>query len=141
MQERLYGSLARQRFAMALLGSFSIFAMLLAAIGVYGVVSYLVSQNTHEIGIRIALGAQTAGILGMVVRQGLTLAGVGMFAGVIGATALTRVMASLLFGVSPLDFGTFFSVPCILALVALAATVIPATRALRVDPAIALRQD
>ena len=141
MPDRLYASLARQRFAMSLLGSFSVFAMMLAAIGVYGVISYLVSQNTNEIGIRIALGAQTAGVLGMVVRQGLTLAGIGIFAGIIGAMALTRVMASLLFGVSALDFGTFVSVPSILALVALAATVIPATRVLRVAPSVALRQD
>jgi ABC-type antimicrobial peptide transport system permease subunit len=141
MPDRLYASLARQRFAMSLLGSFSVFAMMLAAIGVYGVISYLVSQNTHEIGIRIALGAPTAGVLGMVVRQGLTLAGIGIFAGIIGAMALTRLMASLLFGVSALDFGTFVSVPSILALVALAATVIPATRVLRVAPSVALRQD
>jgi putative ABC transport system permease protein len=97
MQERLYASLARPRFATALLGSFAMFAMLLAAIGVYGVVSYLVTQNTHEIGIRLALGAGTAGVMGMVIRQGLSLAGLGIAGGLIGAVALTRVMTSLFY--------------------------------------------
>ena len=141
MQERLYASLARQRFAMTLLSSFALFAMLLAAMGVYGVVSYLVSQNTHEISIRLTLGAQTSTVLGMVVQQGLTLAGAGIVAGLIGAIALTRVMTSLLFGVSALDAITYISVVLILALVALGATVIPASRVIRVDPAVALHQE
>ena len=141
MQERLYASLARQRFAMTLLSSFALFAMLLAAMGVYGVVSYLVSQNTHEISIRLTLGAQTSSVLGMVVQQGLTLAGAGIVAGLIGAIALTRVMTSLLFGVSALDAITYISVVLILALAALGATVIPASRVIRVDPAVALHQE
>ena len=141
MEERLHMSLARQRFSMMLLGSFAVFAMLLAAIGVYGVISYLVSQNTREIGVRVALGARTSSVLKMIVQQGLTLACIGIAAGLIGAMALTRVMTSLLFGVSPLDAITFVSVAAILTLVALGATVIPASRVIRLDPAVALRHD
>jgi predicted permease len=141
MQDRLYSSLARQRFASALLGSFAIFAMILASIGVYGVMSHLVTQSTHEIGIRVALGAQSGTILGMVARQGLSLAGVGILAGLIGAAALTRVMSSLLFGVSTLDWVTFSSVALILAVVASCAIVIPAARAMKIDPTVALRED
>ncbi|HLW76132.1 MAG TPA: FtsX-like permease family protein, partial [Bryobacteraceae bacterium] len=109
--------------------------------GVYGVMSYLVAQNTHEIGIRVALGAESSSILGMVVKQGLSLAGVGIAAGLVGAAALTRVMASLLFGVSALDWITFGSVALMLGMVALCATVIPATRAMTIDPTVALRDD
>ena len=141
MDDRLYRSLARQRFASALLGSFAVFAMVLAGVGVYGVISYLVAQNTHEIGIRAALGARWGNILAMVVKQGLSLAGAGIFTGLIGALALTRVMASLLFGVSALDWVTFSSVALLLAPVAFAATVIPAFRAIRIDPTVALRED
>lgn len=141
MDERLYNSLARQRFASTMLGSFAIFATILAAIGVYGVMSYLVTQNSHEIGIRVALGAQAGSILGMVVRQGLNLAGIGIGAGLIGGLALTRVMGSLLFRISTLDWITFSSVALLLAIVAFGATVIPATRAIGVDPTVALREE
>jgi predicted permease len=141
MDDRLYRSLARRRFASVLLGSFAIFAMILAGVGVYGVMSYLVSQNTHEIGIRVALGAQSGSILAMVLKQGLSLAAVGILAGLAGAFGLTRVMVSLLFGVSALDWVTFALVALLLAIVALAATVIPATRAMSIDPTVALRED
>ncbi|MGO9269147.1 MAG: ABC transporter permease [Terriglobia bacterium] len=141
MQDRLYDSLARQRFAATMLGAFAAFALLLAAVGVYGVMSYLVSQSTHDIGVRIALGAQPGNILGLVVRQGMELAAIGIVGGLIGALALTRVMASLLFGVTATDAVTFSAVPVILALVALAATVIPARRAIGVDPLVALREE
>jgi putative ABC transport system permease protein len=141
MQERLHASLARQRFASTLLASFAVFAILLAAIGVYGVISYLVTQNTHEIGIRVALGAGAGRVMAMVVKQGLGLVGTGILTGLIGAVAFTRVMASLLFGVTALDGLTFASVVLILTVVALAATIIPASRVTRVDPAVALRQD
>ena len=141
MQERLYDSLARQRFATAMLGAFAAFALLLAAVGVYGVMSYLVTQSTHDIGVRVALGAQSGHILGLVVRQGMALAVVGIVAGLIGSAALTRLMASLLFGVSATDAVTFGSVAAILAAVVCAATVIPARRATGVDPMVALRDE
>ena len=139
MQDRLYSSLARQRFASAMLASFAAFALLLAAVGVFGVMSWLVSQTTHDMGVRMALGARSGDIVGLVVRQGMTLAAIGIVMGFAGALALTRLMSSLLFGVSTTDVVTFSAVPAILASVALAATVIPAVRAARVDPMAALR--
>jgi predicted permease len=141
MQERLYDSLARQRFATAMLGAFAAFALLLSAVGVYGVISYLVTQSTHDIGVRVALGAQPGQILGLVVRQGMALAAVGIAAGLAGAAALTRVMSSLLFGVSATDALTFGLVATILAAVVCAATLIPARRATGVDPMVALRNE
>jgi predicted permease len=141
MQDRLYASLARQRFAATMLGGFAAFALLLAAVGVYGVMSYLVAQTTRDIGVRVALGAQPGNIIGMVMGQGMQLAGAGIVLGLIGAAALTRVMASLLFGVSTTDAVTFASVAVLLAAVALVATLIPASRAMRVDPMIALRDE
>ncbi len=124
-----------------MLGAFAAFALLLAAVGVYGVMSYLVTQSTHDIGVRVALGAQRGDILGLVVRQGLMLAAVGIVAGLIGSAALTRLMASLLFGVSATDALTFGAVAAILAAVVCAATVIPARRATGVDPMVALREE
>ena len=141
MQDRLYDSLARQRFSSALLGAFAAFALLLAAVGIYGVMSYLVTQSTHDIGVRVALGAQPGNIVGLVVRQGMELATIGILAGLAGATALTRVMSSLLFGVSATDALTFCAVAALLALVAFTAIVIPARRATRVDPMVALREE
>jgi len=141
MQERLHDSLARQRFASTMLGAFAVFALLLAAVGLYGVMSHLVTQSTHDIGVLVALGARSGNIIRLVVRQGMQLAGVGIAVGVVGAAALTRVMTSLLFGVSATDAFTFGTVPALLAAVAFAATVIPAWRATRVDPMIALREE
>jgi predicted permease len=141
MEERLYDSLARQRFATTMLGAFAAFALLLAAVGVYGVISYLVTQSTHDIGLRVALGAQPGQILGLVVRQGMLLAGVGMGVGLIVSAALTRVMAGLLFGVSATDAATFAGVAVTLAAVAFAASAIPARRATRIDPMTALREE
>jgi len=141
MQDRLYDSLARQRFASIMLGAFAAFALLLAAVGVYGVMSYLVTQSTHDIGVRVALGARPGNIIGLVVRQGMELAAIGIFLGLAGALALTRVMAGLLFGVGATDPLTFCAVGALLAAVAFAATVIPAGRATRVDPMIALRDE
>ena len=103
MQDRLYDSLARQRFSSTMLGAFAAFALLLAAVGIYGVMSYLVTQSTHDIGVRVALGARPGNISALVVRQGMELAAIGIVAGLAGAVALTRVMTSLLFGVSATD--------------------------------------
>jgi predicted permease len=141
MQDHWYDSLARQRFSSTMLAGFAAFAMLLAAVGLYGVMSYLVTQNTHDIGVLMALGARPGDILGLVLRQGMKLAAIGIVAGLAGAFALTRVMASLLFGVSPMDAATFSAVPVLLAAVAFAATVIPAWRTTRVDPVVALREE
>jgi predicted permease len=141
MQERLHDSLARQRFSSTMLGVFAVFALLLAAVGLYGVMSHLVTQSTHDIGVLVALGARPGNIIRLVVRQGMQLAGVGIAVGVVGAAALTRVMTSLLFGVSTTDAFTFGTVPALLAAVAFAATVIPAWRATRVDPMVALREE
>jgi predicted permease len=141
MNDRLHDSLARQRFSSTILGAFASFALLLAAVGLYGVMSYLVTQSTHDIGILVALGARRANILALVVRQGMQLTLIGIFAGLIGAAALTRVIASLLFGVSAMDAATFLAVPALLAVVAFAATVIPAWRASGVDPIVALREE
>jgi ABC-type antimicrobial peptide transport system permease subunit len=103
--------------------------------------SYLVTQSTRDIGVRVALGARPGDIISMVVRQGMELSAIGILAGLAGAVALTRVMASLLFGVSTTDLATFAAVPALLAAVAFAATVIPALRATRVDPIVALRDE
>ncbi len=141
MQDRLYDSLARQRFSTTMLGAFALFGLILAAIGVYGVMSYLVTQGTHDIGIRVALGAQRSNVLAMILRQGASLAAAGIVAGVIGALALTRVMAGLLFGISATDGVTFLAVVVMLASIAVLATYIPARRATRVDPMLALREE
>lgn len=141
MQDRLHDSLARQRFSSTMLGAFAVFALLLAAIGLYGVMSHLVTQSTRDIGVLVALGARPGNIIGLVVRQGMGLAGIGIVVGLVGAAALTRVMTSLLFRVSTTDALTFGTVPALLAAVAFAATVIPAWRATRVDPMVALREE
>jgi predicted permease len=141
MQERLHDSLARQRFSSTMLGAFAAFALLLAAVGLYGVMSHLVTQSTHDIGVLVTLGARPGNIIGLVVRQGMMLAGIGIVVGLAGAGVLTRVMGSLLFGVSTTDALTFAAVPVLLAAVAFAATAIPAWRATRVDPMVALREE
>lgn len=141
MQGRLYDSLARQRFQSTMMSVFAAFALLLAAVGLYGVISYIVSQSARDIGVRIALGARPTDILAMVVRQGMALSAIGIFAGLAGAAALTRVMAGLLFGVNAIDAATFVAMPGILGAVAFAASTIPALRATRVDPMVALREE
>jgi putative ABC transport system permease protein len=132
---------AQPRFYLVLLATFAAIALLLAAVGIYGVMSYSVSRRTHEIGIRIALGARQRDVLGMVVGHGMALALLGALAGLAGALALTRVMASLLYGVRPDDPATFAAVAAVLSAVALAANFIPARRAMRVDPMVALRHE
>jgi predicted permease len=141
MQDRLYDSLARQRFSTTMLGVFAALALVLAAVGVYGVMSYLVAQSTRDIGLRVALGAQPGNILGLVIRQGMELAGLGIVVGLIGAWLLTRAMASLLYGVSTTDTITFSVLALLLAAIAFVATVIPAYRATSVDPMVALRDE
>ncbi|HEY6252322.1 MAG TPA: ABC transporter permease, partial [Candidatus Angelobacter sp.] len=141
MQDIFYHSLARPRFASTLLGAFAIFALVLAAVGVFGVLAYLVSQNTRDIGLRMALGAQSGDIIKLVVSQGMQLAGFGIVVGIAGAIGLTRVMSSLLFQVRATDALTFGTVVGILAATALIATVIPAQRAIRVDPNVTLREE
>ena len=141
MAERLSESLARRRFAMLALGVFALVAMVLAAVGIYGVMSYSVTQRTREIGIRMALGAQTKGVLTLIVGQGMLMAGVGVAIGLAGALAATRVMASLLFGVTATDSVTFVGISLLLAAVAFFACYFPARRATKVDPMVALRHE
>ena len=141
MEERIHQSLARQRFLMTMLAAFAGFAMLLGGVGVYGVMSYLVTRNTHDIGVRIALGAPQDSILRTVIQQGMAMAGAGIGAGLLGAAALTRVMATLLFGVSATDTLTFSAVAVFLGTVSLIACCVPAYRATRVDPLTALREE
>jgi ABC-type antimicrobial peptide transport system permease subunit len=132
-------ALARQRFSMLLLGIFAGLALLLAAIGIYGLMSYSVAQRTREIGIRMALGAQRRDVLLMTVKQGLKLVGCGLAIGLVLAFVLTRVMASLLFGISATDPATFLSICFVLLAVTVAASYVPALRATKVDPLVALR--
>jgi predicted permease len=139
MEHIVAGAVARQRFSMLLLAIFAGIALILAAVGIYGVMSYSVAQQTREIGIRMALGAQRSDVLKMTVKQGLRLVGFGLIIGLAAAFILTRVMASLLFGISATDPLTFISISLILLAVAILASYIPALRATRVDPMIALR--
>jgi putative ABC transport system permease protein len=133
-------SVAQPRFRTMLIGSFSAAALLLAAIGIYGVMAYSVTQRTQEIGVRMALGAQTRDILQLVLRQGLVLTAVGIAAGLIGALAATRLIGSLLFEVPTNDVVTFAAVSLLLAAVALLACIVPARRAASVNPLIALNR-
>jgi predicted permease len=143
MEGIIAGTIASKRFTMILLGAFAILALLLASVGIYGVSSYLVGQRTHEIGIRVALGAQKRDVLRLILGQGarLTLFGVGI--GLVAAMGLTQLMAkySLLFAVNAIDPLAFGAAAIVLAVVALAACYIPARRAMRVDPIVALRYE
>jgi putative ABC transport system permease protein len=141
MDEVFAESMARPRFVMMLLVGFAALALFLAAIGTYGVLSYLVSERRQEIGIRMALGAERTTLLGMVMKQGLLLALVGLCAGLVGAVAVTRLMQTLLFNVRPADPATMAAVTAVIAGVALIACYVPARRATRVDPLIALRTE
>jgi putative ABC transport system permease protein len=141
MDANIASSMGQRRFAMMLLGLFATMAVVLASIGIYGVMSYSVTQRSHEIGIRMALGAARQNVLGMVMGQGLALVGAGVVIGVAGAFGLTRLIASQLFGVKPTDPTTFILVALTLVGVAALATFVPAMRATRVDPVVALREE
>ena len=141
MEDIVAGAVARQRFSMLLLGMFAGLALVLAAVGIYGVMSYSVAQRTREIGIRMALGAQRSDVLKMTVGQGLKLVGTGVVIDLIAAMIVTRVMSSLLFGISPTDPLTFVSITFVLVGVAIVASFIPALRATRIDPRLALRYE
>jgi putative ABC transport system permease protein len=138
MDDVIINSLGTRRVSMQLFAVFAIAALLLAAIGIYGVMAYTVTQRTQEIGIRMALGAQRSDVLGLVVRQGMTLAAIGVVAGLAGAFALTRVMASLLFNVRPDDPTTYLAISFLLIVVAFLACYLPARRAAKLDPVLAL---
>ena len=141
LNDALSESLSQRRFAMQIVGLFALTALLLAGLGIYGVLSYIVSERTHEIGIRLALGASGTSMLQMVFRQGLVLATSGAAIGLVGALVISQLMAGLLYGVRPTDPLTFLGVTLLLVLVALSASVVPAYRAIRVDPMVALRHE
>jgi predicted permease len=141
LNETVSASLSERRFSMEVVGLFALTALLLAGLGIYGVISYIVSERTHEIGIRLALGAESRNILRMVLRQGLRLALAGAAVGLVGALIMSHLMAGLLYGVRPADPLTFLGVALLLIGVALLACYIPARRATRVDPLVALRQE
>ncbi|MBA3763525.1 MAG: FtsX-like permease family protein, partial [Chthoniobacterales bacterium] len=141
MSEVMAVSLAERRFNALLLGAFAAVALLLASVGLYGVLAFTVAQRTREIGIRIALGARAGHVLRLVLRQGLTLALIGVAAGVCLSLASTRILARFLYGIAPTDTPTFVSLALLLMIVALAACLIPARRALAVDPMVALRHE
>jgi putative ABC transport system permease protein len=141
MQQVVSESVSQPRLYTMLLGIFAVVAMILAAVGIYGVMNYLVTQRVHEIGIRMSLGAQATDIFKMIVGQGMLLALIGVVLGLVAAFLVTRVMESLLFGVSARDLTTFLGIPLVLAAVAFLSIYIPARRAMKVDPMTALRQE
>lgn len=141
MSQLVSESVARPRFQMMLLSVFALLALILATVGLYGVMSYLVTQRTREIGVRMALGASSSDVLKMIVRQGMTLAAVGCALGIGGALVATRLMSSLLYGVSATDPATFAAISLLLLAVALGACFVPARKAIKVDPMVALRYE
>jgi putative ABC transport system permease protein len=141
MTDVIEHSLAGRKLTLTLFALFAAVALALAASGLYGVIYYLVAQRTREIGIRVALGADKVRVVWLVLSQGALLVGMGIAVGLAGALALSRLLGAMLYGVGARDPVTFASVPVLLALVALVATLIPAWRAARVDPVIALRAE
>jgi ABC-type antimicrobial peptide transport system permease subunit len=141
MSDVAAGSFAARRFNMSLLSLFAGLALVLAAVGIYGVMSYAVTQRTQEIGIRMALGASSINVLMLIIRNGLFLVTIGLVVGLAGAFALTRLLATLLYGVTPTDAMTMIVVSLVLVGVALLACFLPARRATNVDPLVALRYE
>jgi putative ABC transport system permease protein len=141
LDEVFSSSLDQRRFSLVIFGVFGGVALLLAALGIYGVTTYSVTQRTQEIGIRMALGAQAGDVLKLVLRNGMVLSLIGLAIGLVSAWGLTRLMESLLFGVTPTDATTFAAVSTLLMLVVLAACYLPARRATHVDPLVALRNE
>jgi ABC-type antimicrobial peptide transport system permease subunit len=141
MDDVIADELAPRQFRMRLVGLFALLAVGLAAVGIYGVISYSVTRRAREFGLRMALGAPPSYILKLVARQGALLTGIGLVLGVAGALGLSRVMSSLLYGVNPRDPLTFAAVTVILSAIALAASYVPAYRAAKVDPVVALRHE
>jgi ABC-type antimicrobial peptide transport system permease subunit len=141
MEDLLDEEIGQRRMGVMLLVAFAALALLLASVGIYGVLSYFVVQHTQEIGVRLALGAPQRGILVLVMRKGMTLAAAGVAVGLFGAFAITRLMSSLLYEVSPADPVTFAAVAALLSVVAILACYVPARRAMGVDPIVALRRE
>jgi len=141
LQTLVDDTMAQPRFSMLLMVMFGALALMLASVGIYGVVSFGVAQRTREIGIRMALGAERGEVFGMILRQGARLAGWGVVVGLAVAFAVTRLMRALLYGVEPFDPPTFVAVPVLLIAIALVACYVPARRAMRVDPMVALRDE
>jgi ABC-type antimicrobial peptide transport system permease subunit len=139
MEKTVADSISSKRFTMTLLGVFAFLALLLASIGIYGVLSYMVGQRSKEIGVRMALGAQRFDVLRMVLKDGARMTLTGIVLGVIGALALTRLMGTMLYGVRPTDPLTFVLVAALLGVIAMLACYVPARRAMKVDPMEALR--
>ena len=141
MADIVSNSVSRPRFNTALVSAFAAIALMLAAIAVYGVMAYSVTQRTREIGVRVALGAQRVDVIGMVLRQSALMTGLGILIGVAGAVLFTRSLEGMLFGITPLDLSTFLAVAVLFALVAALAAYVPARRATKVDPLVALRSE
>jgi putative ABC transport system permease protein len=141
MEQRVADSLAPERFQLLLIGAFAAMAVILAALGVYGVMAYLVTRRTREIGIRIAIGARPEQVRGQILRESLALAAIAVAAGVAAAWGLTRYLTAMLYGVTPLDGVTFSAAAGVLVAVTMAASLVPARKASRVDPVIALREE
>lgn len=141
MEQVMYDAVAQPRFYMSLLSAFAVLSLVLAAVGIYGVMAYSVTQRRHELGVRLALGAQRRDVLRLVMREGVALALLGIGIGVAGAYAATKAMTGLLFGVQATDVTTYVAIACLLLLVVLLASFIPALRAMKVDPLVALRTE